>query len=1046
MHTNSLLITRRLTAPPRWLTQPIFALLLLLGSLSPLTAQFGNEINGGTITLMDGVSTEMTICADDVPDPITVLRDGNATGDQRAFVITDLATGQILGLPPNNGPFVLDGAGAGVCQIWYVAYADDLVGLEMGANVADLQGCFSASNPITVTRNVADGGTISLADGGTEITICADDIPDPIAVTRAGDAVGENRRFIVTDQATGEILGMPGNNGPFVLDGAGAGTCEIWYLAWSGELAGAMVGNNVSDLEGCFDLSNPITVVRNFNEGGGIALPNGGTEMTICADDVPSPITVVRDGSAQGDLRTFIITDQATGEILGVPGNDGPFVIDGAGAGVCEIWYLAYTEGIEGLAAGNNVSDLAGCFDLSNPITVTRNVADGGAISLPDGGTEMTICADDVPDPITVVRDGSAEGDLRTFIITDMATGQILGVPGNDGPFVIDGAGAGTCQIWYLAYAEGLQGLAMGNNVSDLEGCFDLSNPITVVRNFNEGGGIALPNGGTEMTICADDVPSPITVVRDGSAQGDLRTFIITDQATGEILGVPGNDGPFVIDGAGAGVCEIWYLAYTEGIEGLAAGNNVSDLAGCFDLSNPITVTRNVADGGGLTLPGGGTERTICADQVPDPISVVRDGTAEGDFRTFIITDLATGEILGVPAGDGPFTLDGAGGGTCQIWYLAYAAGLEGLAAGNNIDDLEGCFDLSNPVTVIRNAAEGGAIALPNGVTETVICVDNNPDPLTIIRNGGAEGEVLQYVITDLETGEILGLPGEGFNFDLNGAGIGDCQIWLLAYSGDITGLEMGANVDDLSGCFDFSNPITVRRQAADGGEVFTTNGATEVTVTGFNNTIVALFHETEADRLNYAYVVTDSRDRILAAFNRTTAALNFAFVRPGEYRIYGYSWLGQSRLFRGRQIQTLVAGNRCASLSSNFIRVTRRLTGNSLTGKANGSTTTTWPEMKGDLLQGQPLVSNEADGFEPATLATYPNPAMAEVTLELNGLGVRKADLQIYNSAGKVVRDRRASLVDGPNVININDLAPGAYVIKITGGPEAITQRLIVR
>ncbi|MGB6150475.1 MAG: T9SS type A sorting domain-containing protein, partial [Pricia sp.] len=45
-----------------------------------------------------------------------------------------------------------------------------------------------------------------------------------------------------------------------------------------------------------------------------------------------------------------------------------------------------------------------------------------------------------------------------------------------------DGAGAGTCLIWHLRFEDGLQGAEMGLNANDLVGCYDLSNPIEVVR------------------------------------------------------------------------------------------------------------------------------------------------------------------------------------------------------------------------------------------------------------------------------------------------------------------------------------------------------------------------------------------------------------------------------------------------------------------------------------------------------------------------------------------------------------------------------------
>jgi len=67
----------------------------------------------------------------------------------------------------------------------------------------------------------------------------------------------------------------------------------------------------------------------------------------------------------------------------------------------------------------------------------------------------------------------------------------------------------------------------------------------------------------------------------------------------------------------------------------------------------------------------------------------------------------------------GPFDLDGAGVGTCLIWYIRYEDGLTGKEVGNNLSDFEGCFDLSNTVTVYREEADGGTVALARTVQET---------------------------------------------------------------------------------------------------------------------------------------------------------------------------------------------------------------------------------------------------------------------------------------------------------------------------------------
>jgi hypothetical protein len=137
-------------------------------------------------------------------------------------------------------------------------------------------------------------------------------------------------------------------------------------------------------------------------------------------------------------------------------------------------------------------------------------------------------------------------------------------------------------------------GLGSATNVSDLSGCFDLSNPISITRSGVNAGAIQIA-GTTDTTasICVGEGTDDLIAVEfvdAGVLDGENGIYVITDNATNDILGTPAA-GPFNLEGAPSGVCDIWYMRYTGDI-GLGSATNVSDLSGCFDLSNPISVTR----------------------------------------------------------------------------------------------------------------------------------------------------------------------------------------------------------------------------------------------------------------------------------------------------------------------------------------------------------------------------------------------------------------------------------------------------------------------
>ncbi|MEM6397630.1 MAG: T9SS type A sorting domain-containing protein [Bacteroidota bacterium] len=614
----------------------------------------------------------------------------------------------------------------------------------------------------------AEGGFLSFADDGTTVkVICpSDGIPDPLTVNVSG-ANGQNQIFLVTDNYGNILANSTSPN--FDFEGSEEGACFIFNLAYDNDFTGDFgVGGNYCMFnpgDGCFDLSSYVLVIKDCDfqiceeEGGDLTIDgtNGETSITICAGDGESDAF---DVDLQNNVSTnsaFLITD-LDGNILSYPASP-PFDLEGAGPGICLVWHISFDDDVTGLVEGGNADDISGCFDLSNFIQVTRYEAEAGEISLEGGATDTVICVDEFEDPLEIIRSGVTAGELFTFVITDEA-GNILALPDNDGPFDLNGAGPGTCLIWYLAYNPDIQGLEVNANAFDLEGCLDLSNAITVVRNEPDGGEIQFEGGGTDTVICAGNgIPDPLSVEQIGTPVGGNFTFVITD-AEANILDIPSGNGPFDLEGAGGGTCLIWFLAFEDGLMGAEVGQNAGDLVGCFDLSNPLTVVRNFVDAGTIAFADStgtaiGDTVTICAgDGIPDPLDVIQTGDPAGSNFTFVITD-ADANILDIPSGNGPFDLEGAGGGTCLIWYLAFEDGLQGAEVGQNAADLEGCFDLSNPLTVIRNTGDECNDCPTDGAPGISVDIEPGTDPcetlreLTVNVSDPIETDSFMLVLTD---------------------------------------------------------------------------------------------------------------------------------------------------------------------------------------------------------------------------------------------------------------------------------------------------------
>ena len=430
----------------------------------------------------------MRICVDGIPDPIDVSIDVEGGGNS-IWVVTD-PTGFVFATYPGS-PFDFDNAGPGICLIWYVNSDDPNIDFNFGDDVSTVVAntpCSFLSNSIAIDRIEVTAATISTTD---PLTICVDDgVDEPINVNIDNAGIGANGAWVITDATTGIILGLPAAP-PFVLDGAGVGTCSIWWVNYEDPAFAPALGDDAAAIVAastCAVLSNPITIVREncttpcgLTEGSVVST----TDPTrICVDGIGDPIDVTIDTDA-GGTGVWVITD-AAGIILALPPAP-PFDLDGAGPGTCLIWYANTEDGTFNPMLGDDAAAVVAASDcsfLSNPITVDRIEVTAATISSPLGDP-ITICTTDgVDEPIDVNIDDAGIGANGAWLITDAATGIILGLPAAP-PFVIDGAGPGTCLIWWVNYEDANFAPAVGDDAAAIvtaATCAVLSNPIEVIR------------------------------------------------------------------------------------------------------------------------------------------------------------------------------------------------------------------------------------------------------------------------------------------------------------------------------------------------------------------------------------------------------------------------------------------------------------------------------------------------------------------------------------------------------------------------------------
>lgn len=676
----------------------------------------------------------------------------------------------------------------------------------------DAATAWAAGTPSLCTFNLSDfcpveGGTLS----GGPFEFCtgdgeADFIPmDAIALT---GNMGSNSAWVITDE-DGTILGLPPSFANVDFDSAGLGTCLVWHLSFEDDLTGAEVGMNANDLEGCFSLSNPIEVVRNQPMGGTIT--GGPFNFTVGdgqVDTIPMGATTLTDN--QGETSQWVVTDDE-GIILGLPATPSDVNFDGAGPGICLVWHLSYDGPISGMAPGLNANDLVGCFDLSNPIEINRVAegdcqANGGDIF---GGPFEFLVNDGQSDfiPADGIVLANTQGTSSRWVITDV-NGTIMGLLASFTDVDFEGQGTGICLVWNMSFESGLMGAEVGMNVAGLEGCFDLSNSITVVRTEISGG--TLEGGPFEFCVGdgeADFIPADAIMLTGDT--GPNSAWVITD-SQGNILELPASFADVNFDSAGPGTCVIWHLSFEDGLMGAEVGMNVNNLEGVFNLSNPIDVVRNQPMGGNITSG----PYFVCAgdgliDTIPEGVILLSGNS--GTNATWVVTD-EEGVILALPDNYTDVDFEDAPPGLCLIWHLSYEDGLVGLDVGANVDDIQGCFDFSNPHSVLRFTPQGGT--LTGGPFE--FCVGDDEadiiadDELELVDN---EGSTVLWIITDGD-GFILEVPDNISEVDFNEAPAGNCFIWRLSLYGANVIVLPGMSVDLIPGCVSLSNSIEVVRVA----------------------------------------------------------------------------------------------------------------------------------------------------------------------------------------------------------------------------------------
>ena len=176
----------------------------------------------------------------------------------------------------------------------------------------------------------------------------------------------------------------------------------------------------------------------------------------------------------------------------------------------------------------NRVSEGAPC---ATPVPSTC-MANGGILS----GGPFSFCVDGAADniPAGAISLTGSSAINNQWVVTD-DQGNILGLPPSFTAPNFDDAGVGTCIVYNISFEDGLTGLAADNNISQLEGCFALSNGITVDRTNNGAACMTGVSGGAGRFFVSSNTQQAVGVysIQDDGSVMDNTFRNVTSDADG---------------------------------------------------------------------------------------------------------------------------------------------------------------------------------------------------------------------------------------------------------------------------------------------------------------------------------------------------------------------------------------------------------------------------------------------------------------------------------------------------------------------------------
>ncbi len=649
----------------------------------------GGEISGGPFSFcsQDGIADIISSGA------ITIM---NSVGSEITWVLTD-PDGLIVTAVPDYAEIDFDMFMSGEYLLSLLSSNFEITGLTVGDPIMELSACHNLSNNLNISlsecNNIISGGTLS----GGPFSFCAGDgLPDLITEVMLDGNAGLIMQWVITDNQ-GTIMSLPAMLNQFDFDVMNTSELALYNLSHDGSITGLSMGATISDLAGNFDLSNALEINIMMISGGILT----GGPFEICLND---SLAVIPNNSLSlteviGSDSRWILTDNDS-RIVRISEAYTDFNLDALIESAYTIYHLSTnTNDLNGLVQGNLVADLDGCYDLSNGVilnliecikaTPNAGIISGnpGPLCIGNGRLSMVI-------PGTIeLQDSEGTGQ---WVITD-SLGLILGLTDVISDFDFELTADSLCYVQHLAYFETITGLEVGSNINSIEGCYDISNSIIIEKNYAAGGQLT----DTPYHFCVGDgiedrIPENAIILTDNI--GEYTQWVLTDVTGTMILALPNDPSDLDFDSELPGTCTLWSISYNDELIGLEIGERFNTVQGCFSRSNFVSIRKSTTVGG---IISGGPFEFCVQDGVTDTLgqnSIVSMDN-QGTNQIWVLVD-ANNTISKLHTDYTNINFDPMDEGTYMIYLINYDSNIEGLLIGASIDNLSGCFSLSNPLPI----------------------------------------------------------------------------------------------------------------------------------------------------------------------------------------------------------------------------------------------------------------------------------------------------------------------------------------------------------